>query len=390
MTVFDELVGQDAAAAQLGAAAAAAQEWLDGGRGTGMTHAWLFTGPPGSGRTEAALAFAAALQCPHGGCGTCSSCHQIGAGTHADVLRVRPSGLSMGVAQTRDLVRSSAAAPVGGRFRVVVFEDADRATEAAANALLKAVEEPPARTVWLLCTPTSDDLPVTIRSRCRAVVLRTPSTRAVATVLHQRNGVPWDEAESVARAAGGHLERAVRLATDEKAWKNREAVLSLPAQLDGLGSAIAAAAHLHQTAEAEAKQATEERDERERAELKAAFGDGATGKGVTKAVRAASGALKDLEARQKRRATRIKRDVYDGALLDLVAFYRDVLALQVGAQVDRPTGGHDAELRHVARTSGPRDTLARIEAVQECRRRIDANVNPQIALEAMTARLCTG
>ena len=172
--VFDGLVGQDAVIAELRQAAAAAAAILRGEQATGMTHAWLFTGPPGSGRSVAARAFAAALLCPDGGCGHCPSCHQVRAGTHADLLLVRPEGLSSGVKQTRNLVLRAAGAPTGGRWQVVVFEDADRATEPAANALLKAIEEPAPRTVWLLCAPSAEELVTTIRSRCRLVTLRTP------------------------------------------------------------------------------------------------------------------------------------------------------------------------------------------------------------------------
>ena len=153
--VFAELTGQDAVVEQLSRAAAAASLLLAGDRPEpgAMTHAWLFTGPPGSGRSVAARAFAAALLCPSGGCDDCASCRQVQAGTHADLLLVRPEGLSYGVKQTRDLVLRAAGAPAGGRWQVVVFEDADRCTEHAANALLKAIEEPAPRTVWLLCAP---------------------------------------------------------------------------------------------------------------------------------------------------------------------------------------------------------------------------------------------
>src|SRR5262249_58790305 len=92
--------GQAGALGELGQAADAAAAVLRGERATGMTHAWLFTGPPGSGRSVAARAFAAALLCPYGGCGRCPSCHQVRAGTHADLLLVRPDGLSYGVRQT--------------------------------------------------------------------------------------------------------------------------------------------------------------------------------------------------------------------------------------------------------------------------------------------------
>lgn len=390
MSVFDTLVGQDTVVQRLRAAVRAADNLLSGGDGTGMTHAWLFTGPPGSGRSRAARAFAAALQCDHGGCGHCPSCHQVSAGTHPDVLYVRPSGLSFGVEQTRELVVRAASSPTGGRFRVVLFEDADRATEAASNALLKAIEEPAPRTVWLLCTPTAHDLLVTIRSRCRLVNLRTPSTEAIIDALVTRDGIDRDRAVAAARAAAGHLERARQLATDETARARREEVLTIPARLDSLGACVHAAARLYEIAEADAKESTAALDEQEKADLKAAFGEGATGKGVAKAVRGAAGALKELEERQKRRATRIKRDAYDTFLMDLVAFYRDVLAIQLGASVELSTADRDADLRRVARSSTPEATLRRIDAIMECRRRINANVHPQIAMEAMTAALYLG
>lgn len=390
MSVFDTLVGQDTVVQRLRAAVRAADNLLSGGDGTGMTHAWLFTGPPGAGRAQAARAFAAALQCTHGGCGECASCHQVLAGTHPDVLYVRPSGLSFGVEQTRELVVRAASSPTGGRFRVVLFEDADRATEAASNALLKAIEEPAPRTVWLLCTPTAHDLLVTIRSRCRLVNLRTPSTEAIIDALVTRDGIDRDRAVAAARAAAGHLERARQLATDETARARREEVLTIPARLDSLGACVHAAARLYEIAEADAKESTAALDEQEKADLKAAFGEGATGKGVAKAVRGAAGALKELEERQKRRATRIKRDAYDTFLMDLVAFYRDVLAIQLGASVELSTADRDADLRRVARSSTPETTLRRIDAIMECRRRINANVHPQIAMEAMTAALYLG
>ena len=390
MTVFDDLIGQRAAVARLQRAVAGAADLVNGGRGVGMTHAWLFTGPPGSGREEAARAFAAALQCPDGGCGHCGSCHQTLAGTHPDVLYVRPSGLSFGVAATRDLVLRAGSKPSGGRFRIVLFEGAERATEAASNALLKAVEEPSPRTVWLLCTPTAEDLLVTIRSRCRLMTLATPGTRELADALVQRDGIDPDAARSAAVAAAGRIDRARQLATDAEARRRREEVLSIPARLDGLGACVSSAARLYEIAEEESKALTTALDEKEREELRAAFGEGSTGKGVAKAVRGSAGAMKDLEERQKRRATRIKRDSYDRALLDLAAFYRDVLTLQLGARVELSTAERSGDLERVARAGTPESTLRRIDAIMECRERIAANVHPQIAMEAMTSALLTG
>src|SRR5579872_1847021 len=242
MSVFADLAGQDAVVAQLSRAAAAASAFLAGGavEPGAMTHAWLFTGPPGSGRSVAARSFAAALLCPVGGCGTCASCHQVFVGTHPDLMLVRPDGLSYGVRQTRNLVLRAAGAPSGGRWQVVLFEDADRATEHAANALLKAIEEPAPRTVWLLCAPSAEELVTTIRSRCRLVVLRTPPAEAVAEVLTRRDGVDPARALAAARAAQGHIGRAKRLATDPDAAQRRAEVLRVPTRVVSLGTALTA------------------------------------------------------------------------------------------------------------------------------------------------------
>jgi DNA polymerase-3 subunit delta' len=388
--VFADLVGQDSVVAQLRQAASAAARVLRGEAALGMTHAWLFTGPPGSGRSVAARAFAAALLCPDQGCGHCASCRQVRAGSHADLMLVRPDGLSYGVKQTRDLVLRAAGAPSGGRWQVVLFEDADRATEQAANALLKAIEEPPPRTVWLLCAPSAEELVTTIRSRCRLVVLRTPQSAAVADVLIRRDGVDPERALAAARAAQGHIGRARRLATDPEAARRREDVLRVPSRVGSLGPALAAAAALVKAAEQEAAAVTEELDVPERDALRQAFGEGSTGKGVAKAVRGAAGALKDLEDRQKSRATRLKRDALDRALLDLAAFYRDVLTVQLRAEVELANAGHEAELRRLATASAPESTVRKIEAIMACRERLAVNVAPLLAVEEMTLALAAG
>ncbi len=392
MTVFDELAGQDAVVAQLRQAVSAASNRPGTGAAAGMTHAWLFTGPPGSGRSVAARAFAAALLCDRQGCGQCPSCRQVAVGSHADLLLVRPDGLSYGVRQTRDLVLRAATAPVSGRWRVVLFEDADRATEQAANALLKAIEEPAPRTVWLLCAPSADDLPTTIRSRCRLITLRTPSSAAVAAVL-ARQGISQEQALAAARAAQGHIGRARRLATDPEAAARRAEVLRLPAQLSaprpggGLGHALAAAADLVKAADAETVAVTEGLDVPERDAMRQAFGEGSTGKGVATAVRGAAGALRELEDRQKSRATRVKRDSLDRALLDLAGFYRDVLAVQFGADVELANDGQRDLVGELAAASAPAATVRRIEAIMKCRERLAASVAPLLAVEEMTLAL---
>ena len=378
--VFSDLIGQDIVVDQLQRAVQSASS------GAGIMHAWLFTGPPGSGRSVAARAFAAALLCDQQGCGSCPACHQVATGTHADLLLVRPDGLSYGVRQTRELVLKASTAPVIGRWRIVLFEDADRATEQAANALLKAIEEPAPRTIWLLCAPYADDLPTTIRSRCRLVTLRTPSTAAVAAKL-EREGVPAELALTGARAAQGHIGRARRLATDSAAAGRRADVLRVPTQVGTMGEAFRAAAALVRAAESEASAVTEELDEPERGALRRAFGEGSTGKGVAKAVRGSAGAMKELEDRQKSRATRMKRDALDRALLDLAAFYRDVLVVQLGADVDLSSAGHEEELRRLAAASRPESTVRRMEAIMACRERLELNVAPLLAVEELTVAL---
>jgi DNA polymerase-3 subunit delta' len=394
VTVWADLVGQDAAVEVLTRAARAARAVVDGERiePGAMTHAWLFTGPPGSGRSVAARAFAAALQCPDGGCGVCAACHTTLGGTHADVRFVVPEGLSISVSEMRALVLRAASSPTQGRWQVLLVEDADRLTEAAGNALLKAVEEPPPRTVFLLCTPSThpDDVSVTIRSRCRVVTLRQPAAEAVAEVLVRRDGIAPDVAEWAASAAQGHVGRARHLARDPQARSRREAVLAVPRRLTGVGACFDAANALIQAAESEAAGATTAVDAREKAALETALGMGGSGKGAAGAARGTKGQITDLERRQKTRATRSQRDALDRALVDLAGFYRDALVASVGAPVPPVHVDVAAQSGAAAQRWTPESTLRRLEAVLACRTAIDANVKPRIAVEAMMLALWRG
>ncbi|HWC80569.1 MAG TPA: DNA polymerase III subunit delta' [Pseudonocardiaceae bacterium] len=390
--VWSGVVGQPEAVEALRAAAAAAARMVEGHTPTNqaMTHAWLFTGPPGSGRSVAARSFAAALQCMAGvGCGECPGCRTTMHGTHADVRLVVPEGLSISVAEMRALVQAAARRPTGGRWQVVIVEDADRLTEGAANALLKAVEEPPARTVFLLCAPSDhpEDVSVTIRSRCRCISLRTPSAPAIAGVLTERDGVDAETARWAASVCGGHIGRARRLATDPAARERREAVLGIPAALRGLAEAFTCADELVKTAEAEASTVSEERDTAERDALETAMGAGGTGKGTATATRGARGALRELEKRQKSRATRTQRDALDLALIDLAGFYRDVLVRTTGATVTLTHPDRSGDIGRAAAAWSPEAALHRLEAVLACREAIESNVKPRIAIEAMLTSL---
>jgi DNA polymerase-3 subunit delta' len=399
MSVWDDLVGQERVTRQLTAAARDAHAYAGAAAsgaepelaGSSMTHAWLFTGPPGSGRATAARAFAAALQCVSPdlalggspGCGFCDGCHTALIGTHADVDVIRTDLLSIGVKETRDLVRRAQLSPAGGRWQVIVLQDADRLTEGAGNVLLKAVEEPAPRTVWLLCAPSTEDALPTIRSRCRHLALRTPPVEAVAEVLMRRDGIEPDTARAAAQATQGHIGRARRLATDEAARARRAAVLKLPERLTDIGGCLRAAQELVEAAAADAKQLAEELDDKETDELRAALG-AAEGKRLP---RGTAGAMKELEDRQKRRATRTQRDALDLALTDLTAFYRDVLARQFGSSVAVAGGESAAAIERVAAASHPERTLTRMEAILHCRHALDRNVAPLLAVEAMTMAL---
>lgn len=393
MTVWDSLVGQGETVDVLRAAARSAADVVAGRPVSpgATTHAWLFTGPPGSGRSVAARALGAALQCEvtdDPGCGVCSGCHTVLSGSHPDVRAIVPQGLSIGVDEMRAVVAAAGRRPALGRWQVVLIEDADRLTEQASNALLKAVEEPPERTVFLLCAPSThpDDVSVTIRSRCRLVVLRTPSAPAVATVL-EGAGVDAATAEWAAQAGQGHVGRARRLARDEDARAHRAAVLAIPASLTSLNACLDAADQLVWAAEAEAAAISAELDAGEAEALQVALGAGGTGKGTAGVARGAVGAVRELERRQKSRATRTQRDALDRALVDLAAFYRDVLLVHAGSSVPRAHPDFDDDVRLVASRVSPAGALRRLDAVLACREALGLNVKPRIAVEAMTAAL---
>ena len=392
--VFARLVGQAAVEAELVAAATAARAGGTAGAAdtTGpMTHAWLLTGPPGSGRSIAALCFAAALQCTSDGapgCGQCRACTTTMAGTHADVRRVVPEGLSIGVEEMRAIVAAASRRPSTGRWQVVVIEDADRLTEGAGNALLKVVEEPPPSTVFLLCAPSvaPEDIAITLRSRCRHVALVTPSSAAIAEVLIARDGIDPEQARWAAAVSGGHVGRARRLATDPEARARRSRALNLARDAATPARAYAASEDLVAAAAAEAADLTAGRDEAEAEELRTALGAGGTGRGAAGALRGSAGVLKELEKRQKSRQTRASRDALDRALIDLATYFRDALVVAGGANGVHPTHPDMADrAAALAGHASPERLLRCIEAVLDCREALAANVKPRFAVDALVA-----
>jgi DNA polymerase-3 subunit delta' len=378
MTVWRDVIGQDSAVATLHRAATDPAS---------MTHAWLLTGPPGSGRSVAARAFAAALQCPEGGCGECRECRTAVDGSHADVDVIATEGLSIKVALVRDLVQLAALRPSVGRWRIIIIEDADRLTafsDAPANALLKALEEPTPRTVWILCAPSVEDVIITIRSRSRHVRLRTPPAEAVAELLQRRDGVDGPMAKYAARAAQSHVGLARRLASDEGARIRRRDVIALAGKIRGVGHAIDAAADLAKIADEESGAASTERDAAERQRLMEVLGADPAARTQPPHIRSQ---LAALEKEQKARATRQARDVLDRSLLDLLSIYRDALVLHTGAPIGLVNEDSMASVQHLAHAMSPEQLLQAIDAIGVARERIGLNVSPLLALEAMALSL---
>ena len=379
MSVWEDLQGQDPVVEQLRRGAADARP----------NHAWLFTGPPGSGRSNAARAFAAALVCEQEdpalrGCGKCKACVTAMAGSHADVMSVTKEKVTISIDEARDLVRKAQDKPSTGRWRVIIVEDADRMQERSTNVLLKAIEEPPPRTIWLLCAPSPGDVLVTIRSRCRAVGLRLPPVEDVAELLVRRDGIDPEVAINAARAAQSHIGVAKRLATDEGARQRRGSIVRLPLSLRNVSGAMKAAADLVGLAEAEAASSFEERDAAEKEALLASLGapEGGT---LPPSLRSQ---VKRLEEDQLRRAKRSKNDYFDRALTDLLSFYRDVLMIQLGSHGPLVNEALRRELDEFAAYGSPEQTLMRMEEINTVRRRlVTTNVAPLLAIEAMALSL---
>ena len=363
---WSDLTGQDDAIALMRAAA----------REQTPTHAWLITGPPGSGRSVIAAAFAAELLARPGDERATQA--QVDARTHPDLAVLSTERVVISIDEVRALVAASQYSPSVGRFRVVVIEDADRMTERTSNVLLKALEEPPPRTIWVLCAPSDADLVPTIRSRVRTVRLRTPSVADVADLIECRDAVPAADALRAAREAQSHVGMAHRLATDPHARARRARSLELALGIRTVAGAVAAAAELLDVAGEDARAVTEERDAREREDALRSLGVEPGGT-VPPQLRAQ---IKALEDDQKRRATRSLRDGLDRILIDLTSLYRDVLLLQLGAGLEPVNAAIAPALEAAARECGPEHTLAILDALAEARERLEGNVAPALVLEA--------
>jgi DNA polymerase-3 subunit delta' len=383
VNVWQQLVGQPDAIATFEAAARAAHAETAGGESANslgaMTHAWLITGPPGSGRSNLAYAFAAALLCPRGGCGECADCRNVVARTHPDLSYLATERVIISIDEVREFVVASQYSPSTSDYRVVVIEDADRMAERTSNVLLKALEEPPARTVWILCAPSEADLIPTIRSRVRSVRLTVPPVELVAQLLQERDGVDAVTAERSARLAQNHIGMARRLATNAEASARREETVRLVLGMTGVSDAVTVAARLHAIATDDAKAVTDEQDADELEQTRRAMGI-SEGDVIPPTLRSQ---FRTLEEQQKRRATRSLRDGLDRILVDLMSVYRDVLRLQLGVSDDLTNLEFEAELRRRAGATTAAENLAALDAVAQARTRISGNVAPLLTLEAM-------
>jgi len=370
--VWDELTGQADAIAIVEAAAEASS--VGGSDDASMTHSWLITGPPGSGRSNLAYAFAAALLG-----GDDATVRQVNARTHPDLGVLATERVIISIEEVRQLVASSQFSPSVGRYRVMVIEDADRMSERTSNVLLKALEEPPPRTVWILCAPSEADLIPTIRSRVRTVRLRVPGIAEVAELLERRDGVDAATATRAAREAQSHIGMAHRLATNAEARQRRERTLAIALGIRSVSDAVLASAQLLELAKADAEAITEERDAEERDAALRSLGIEPGGT-IPPALRSQ---LKNMEEDQKRRATRSLRDGIDRIMVDLLSLYRDILLIQLGVPGEPINLSILSQLESAARETTPAGTLETMDAIAIARRRIESNVTPALSLEAM-------
>lgn len=347
--------------------------------GSSMTHAWLITGPPGSGRSNLAFAFAAALLSDGTPEGDDSATRLVEARTHPDLILLSTEGVIIKMEAVKQAVARSQYSPSVGRYRVIVVEDADRMVERTSNVLLKALEEPPERTVWILCAPSEADLLPTIRSRVRSVRLRVPSVEDVAALLVARDGVPPDIAERAAREAQSHIGMARRLATNAEARTRRDETLKTALSIRSVSAAVNAAARMISIAGDDAKAITELRDAEERAGVLRSLGI-EEGQAVPMRLRSQ---LKDMEDDQKRRAKRSLNDGIDRILVDLTSLYRDIIMVQLGREESVINRELLPQLQAAGASSTPAATLATMDAIAIARQRIEGNVAPALALEAM-------
>ncbi len=374
MKVWQELLGQPEAIDQL--------RRVVEDKNSGFQHSWLFTGPAGSGRSTLARAFAAALQCEKNGCGDCTSCKLIAADAHPDVRMLATDKVIISIEEVRQLVQFAALGSSLGEYRIVIIEDADRMTERTSNVLLKALEEPQPKTVWILCAPSAADMLPTIRSRTRNVVLRLPSTEEVAQLLMQRDGVKEELALASSRQAQQHVGMARRLALSADARKRRMDTLREIIGIKNLSGAMATAERLLGFAKKDAESSSEEKNLQERTKLLEAYG--IEDEKIPANLRSE---FRQLEENQKRRNTRALRDGIDRIFTDMESLFRDILSLQLGTNSPLINQELAEEIQLRANSTSAENSIGVLEAISTARSRIDANVRDLVVLESLCTKL---
>ena len=322
MKILENIVGQPQVVSILEKAIQASRNSEDDNQE--MTHAWLFAGPPGSGKSVAAMAFAAALVCPNDGCGECIDCKTAIDGSHLDIEIFKTEGLSIKIDEVRELISRSATSPSISSWRIVLIQDIQRLTEAAANALLKAIEEPSSRTVWLLTATSSIEVLPTIRSRCRYIQLKTPTKESIVKLLTDRNNIDPQLAEYSARVSQGHIGRAIFISQNPNLRTTRNEVIELVLSIKDTASAFLVASKLIDMTNEDAKTTSEALSEKEKHQLQNAYQG--SGRGL---LPGGSTAVKDLEKSQKNRLARSIQDSLDRLLLDILSIFRDIMIIQL-------------------------------------------------------------
>jgi DNA polymerase-3 subunit delta' len=366
--LWDDLVGHDAVIAQMRAAVAHPET---------LAQSWLITGPAGSGRSLVARAFAADLL--GAGEDTEAVDRQVRGLTHPDLTVLATDRVLIPIDDVRELVETSYRSPVASSWRIIIIEDADRMVERTSNVLLKALEEPAERTIWILCAPSEADVIPTIRSRVRGVRLGVPPVADIAAMLVARDGVDPAIAEQSARHAQSHIGMARRLATTPEARERRARSLSLILHIRAVSDAVNAAAEIVALATDDAKAYTEARDEAERADFLHSLGL-APGEAVPLGLRPQ---LKTLEDNQKRRATRSLRDGVDRVLTDMESLYRDILVVALGGAVPLTNPEMAEGISAWLERHDAAHAVRILDAIDIARGRIDRNVTPLLSLEAL-------
>jgi len=344
--LFESIVGQNDSVELIKSAVKAANA---GGADQAFTHAWLFTGPPGSGRSNLAKAFAAALLCVNGGCGECVDCATALLGTHQDIEILKVTGINIKVDEIRDSVARAAWGAAVSKWRVIVIEDCDRMTEAAANSLLKSLEDAGSQTVWLLSAPTAHDVLPTIRSRCRHIQLRTPKRSEVANFLRDELGIDESKAELVAWLSQGHIGKARALAQDDGALELRKRATSILTSAKNEASAVKAAANLLTLVEEVVDSRTET----------------------------------DSEKGEKSRRTRVIKDELDAILIDFITIFRDSFAAE-DLVMNRDLIGPLSEINTSFTAASRIEVIAEIERARE---RLMTNAAHALTIESLFLQL---